>query len=264
MNISHPSPSVLRLSSQFPPKNPSFGIRSMSSSLRMTSSKVGDVKDDNAILNPISDKTFKHLFGSIKNEEISKKFISDITGFTVESITFDSFLPPEDTEDSEESRRIVDIVCELPSGEKVLIEIRRASHLRFPDLIVHHAAKIYSSDFNLERDWTFSSLKNVYLIVISDDGPNTSKTDYSSVYRFMDAETEFSIDILTIHFLNLDKFPFKQDEAEKLKSPTDAWVFFLKCIHQLSEPEVDSFMKKYPFMIKPFSALKLFKLSKTD
>ena len=110
-------------------------------------------------------------------------------------------------------------------------------------LSVYHATKIYSSDFNLEGDWTFSSLKKVYLIVISDDGPNPSGTDYSSVHQIVDVEThKVSSDIYTLHFLDVDKFPFKQDKAEKLKSPTDAWVFFLNFIHQLSEPEVDSFM----------------------
>lgn len=205
---------------------------------------------------------FKHIFGNDDNIPITRRFIQDVTGLEVHEITFvDPYLKQDF---SSESKRIVDVLCKLDTGEKILIEIQRASQANFCRRILYYSCKIFCNSLE-PGDKYFASLRNVIIIAISVNPLPLSTSASLSCHKIVDVETcTCDINGVTFYFMDLSKFLVGKDNMDLLQNPADVWFFFLKHVQDLDPNEVDRFEKRYPYVIEAIEELKKFHLSKDE
>ena len=115
-----------------------------------------------SLVDPTNDKTFRNIFGNEKNVEITRGFIEAVTGLNVQDVQFTNSVINSDID--AERTGIVDVVCRLPSGQQILVEMQKSYQRYFKERISFYTSRIYRSQL-LEGD-EFNKLCNVIVIAI--------------------------------------------------------------------------------------------------
>lgn len=179
-----------------------------------------------------TDFAFKKLFGTEANKECLISFLNAL--FSGEEVITDlTYLNTEHLGPVLDSRKAVfDVYCETQSGEKILIEMQKASQDFFRD------RSIYYSTFPIQEqavkgEWDFH-LKKVYTIGILNFTFDESSDDYMHhVVKLVDVKTnEVFYDKLTYIYLEMPKFRKGEDE---LVTIFDKWLYAMKNLCYLME-----------------------------
>ena len=183
-------------------------------------------------VNFYTDFAFKKLFGTEVNKELLISFLNAM--FDGKEVIRDlRYLNAEHLGHIVEDRKAVfDVYCETDTGDKILVEMQKASQDYFVD------RSIYYSTFAIQEQapkgyWDFQ-LKRVYAIAILDFCFDDDNPDYfHHEVKLIDTKTrKVFYDKLTYVYLEMPKFNKTEEELVTL---FDKWLYAIKHLVTLME-----------------------------
>ena len=183
-------------------------------------------------VNFYTDFAFKKLFGTEVNKELLISFLNAM--FDGKEVIRDlKYLNVEHLGHIVEDRKAVfDVYCETDTGDKILVEMQKASQDYFVD------RSIYYSTFAIQEQapqgkWDFQ-LKRVYAIGILDFCFDPDSPEYfHHEVKLIDTKTKkVFYDKLTYIYLEMPKFVKTEDELVTL---FDKWLYAIKHLVTLME-----------------------------
>ena len=178
--------------------------------------------------NPYTDFGFKKLFGEEGSKDLLIDFLNQLLPIhhQIQQLTFKNTENLSDT--ISERKAIFDIYCESRTGDKFIVEMRKAKIKYFKD-----RALFYSTfpirEQSEKGDWSFQLLP-IYFIAILDFeyDENTTSNTISKFRRdvcLKDQDGDIFFDKLNFKFLQMPLFNKQEDE---LVTHFDKWLYFLK------------------------------------
>lgn len=183
-------------------------------------------------VNFYTDFAFKKLFGTEANKELLISFLNAM--FDGREVIRDlNYLNVEHLGHIVEDRKAVfDVYCETDTGDKILVEMQKASQDYFVD------RSIYYSTFAIQEQapkgyWDFQ-LKRVYAIGILDFCFDNDSPDYfHHEVKLLDIRTKkVFYDKLTYIYLEMPKF---RKTEEELVTLFDKWLYAIKHLVSLMD-----------------------------
>ena len=183
-------------------------------------------------VNFYTDFAFKKLFGTEMNKELLISFLNAM--FDGKEVIRDlRYLNVEHLGHIVEDRKAVfDVYCETDTGDKILVEMQKASQDYFVD------RSIYYSTFAIQEQapkgyWDFH-LKRVYAIGILDFCFNQDNPDYfHHEVKLIDTKTK-KVFYNKLSYIYLEMPKFRKTEAE-LVTLFDKWLYAIKHLVTLME-----------------------------
>ncbi len=182
---------------------------------------------------PLTDSTFKLIFGQEKHKQLTIDFLNDFLERKGTKIIEDiSFMHQEQNpRDFGAKKSILDINCKDQAGNHFIIEIQREREYFFDMRALYYASSLLSRQ--LKETDPYNQLKPVIIIGILDFILYKPSDQVITHHMICDMSTgKQSIDLIELHFIELSKFNKKVDE---LVSHIDKWIFFLKNAQNLPE-----------------------------
>ena len=178
-------------------------------------------------LNPRNDIAFKKIFGTEKNKDILLKFLNDVIVTSdkkkIKEVTL--LNPIQHPEIMSKKQSIVDVLCEDEDGIKYIVEMQVAKVGGFEKRAQYYAAKAYSSQ--PDKGDTYSHLKEVIFLAITEYVMFPKKEDYKSVHVILDNKT-YERDLKDFSFTFIELLKFNKKEIKELKNNEERWVYFFK------------------------------------
>jgi len=117
-------------------------------------------------IDPLTDWSFKRLFGSEPNKDILKHFLNDL--FKGEKcITDISYSQNEHSGDQKESKKaIFDLYCTGDQGERFIVEMQRGKQVFFRERSVFYTSRLIQKLLPEGSDSNKYDLPEVYLIAV--------------------------------------------------------------------------------------------------
>jgi predicted transposase/invertase (TIGR01784 family) len=152
-----------------------------------------------------TDTLFKMLF--VKNPDLLKQLISELLGITLESIENLEIINPEMPPES-----LGDKFCRLDinmivAGQRVNLEIQVRDEGDYPERVLFHWARIYSSALPSGKDYL--ELPRTVIISIIDFNLFKCEEFHSEFKPLEIARHELLSDNMALHFFELKKLPKK-------------------------------------------------------
>lgn len=209
-------------------------------------------------VNPFTDFGFKKLFGKEPNKELLVSLLNAMFDHTAQQdprepklvIKDLTYLPTEKLEQYGERRAVFDVYCEGENGERIIVEMQKASQDFFKDRSVFYSAFPIIEQGKVGNDWDFH-LNHVYTIGILNfvfPGGEYDKDCFHHEVKLMDTKDKHGdpptmlstsqapfYDKLTYVYLEMPKFSKREDELETMY---DKWLFVLKNLSRLLERPV--------------------------
>lgn len=197
-------------------------------------------------VNPFTDYGFKKLFGTEPNKELLVSLLNAMFDHTAQQdprepklvIKDLTYLPTEKLEQYGERRAVFDVYCEGENGERIIVEMQKASQDFFKDRSVFYSAFPIIEQGKVGNDWDFQ-LNHVYTIGILNfvfPGGEYDKDCFHHEVKLMDTKDKHVFyDKLTYVYLEMPKFNKTEDELETMY---DKWLFVLKNLSRLLERPV--------------------------
>jgi len=199
-----------------------------------------DERKHERYVNPFTDFGFKKLFGT----EPNKEFLVSLLNAMFDHMAQDSleprlvikelkYLPTEKLEQYGERRAVFDVYCEAENGERIIVEMQKASQDFFKDRSVFYSAFPIIEQGQVGQDWDFR-LNHVYTVGILNFVFPTDEYDKDCFHhevKLMDTKDKHVFyDKLTYVYLEMPKFRKTEDELESMY---DKWLFVLKNLSRL-------------------------------
>ena len=171
---------------------------------------------------PTNDIIFKLIFGTNKNEEITRSFVEFILQKKIKNLDLDKKLELE-RKDQHQKQMVSDIIAEDLEGNRYIIEMQRSNKDNIISRFFGYACSVYLKDFKVGQD--YKTLKRTCMIVISENNfPGLKQTkEYHTKIEFLvktHAEIKFE-NLIEMHVIELSKY--KKQRAEGKKEP---WLEF--------------------------------------
>ena len=184
-------------------------------------------------INFFTDFGFKRLFGSEPSKELLIDFLNSLLEGYEAPIVNLTYKNTEKLGSTELDRKAVfDLYCETKTGEKIIVEMQKASQKYFKD------RSVFYSTFPIQEqaekgDWNYE-LKAVYTIGILNFVFDEDKDDLDKyLYRVKLSDIETNrvfYDKLSFIYLEMPKFTKGLDE---LQTHFEKWMYALRNISQL-------------------------------
>ena len=197
-------------------------------------------------VNPFTDYGFKKLFGTEPNKELLVSLLNAMFDHTAQQdprepklvIKDLTYLPTEKLEQYGERRAVFDVYCEGENGERIIVEMQKASQDFFKDRSLFYSAFPIIEQGKVGNDWDFQ-LNHVYTIGILNfvfPGGEYDKDCFHHEVKLMDTKDKHVFyDKLTYVYLEMPKFNKTENELETMY---DKWLFVLKNLSRLLERPV--------------------------
>ena len=194
-------------------------------------------------VNPYTDFGFKKLFGTEVNKDLLISLLNALFDHTAREDSLEPrltisnlrYLPTEKLEAYGERRAVFDVYCEGENGERVIVEMQKASQDFFKDRSVFYSAFPIIEQGKVGSEWDFH-LSHVYTIGILNfvfPGDEYSPDCLHHEVKLMDtADHHVFYDKLTYVYLEMPKFSKTENE---LVTMYDKWLFVLKNLARLME-----------------------------
>lgn len=194
-------------------------------------------------VNPYTDFGFKKLFGTEPNKELLVSLLNALFDHTSQQDEYEprlvikdlTYLPTEKLEAYGERRAVFDVYCEGVNGERIIVEMQKASQDFFKDRSVFYSAFPIIEQGKIGHEWDFH-LNHVYTVGILNfvfPGGEYDNDCFHHEVKLMDtADHHIFYDKLTYVYLEMPKFNKREDE---LKTMYDKWLFVLKNLARLME-----------------------------
>lgn len=194
-------------------------------------------------VNPYTDFGFKKLFGTEPNKELLISLLNALFDHTAQEscdephlvISDLSYLPTEKLEAYGERRAVFDVYCQGENGERVIVEMQKASQDFFKDRSVFYSAFPIIEQGKVGAGWDFH-LSHVYTVgILNFVFPNDEydKNCFHHEVKLIDtSDHHVFYDKLTYVYLEMPKF--NKTESE-LVTMYDKWLFVLKNLSRLME-----------------------------
>ena len=195
-------------------------------------------------INPFTDIGFKKIFG----QEVSKDLLIDFLNNLLKGervINDVRFLDKEQLGFYDDDRSLIyDVLCETPSGERIIVEMQNRSQPYYKRRSIYYAAQAVVRQGERGKGWQYD-VKAVYCISFL----NFQQNDISERFRvdvtLMDMETKqkFS-DLLRLVYLQLPLFTKDYTECE---NDFERWICVLKdmdIMNRLPDAAKNSVFKK--------------------
>lgn len=185
-------------------------------------------------VNFYTDFAFKKLFGTEANKDLLISFLNALLQGREEIIDL-TYLNTEQLPSTEAERKaIFDVYCQTSNGERILIEMQKASQKFFKD------RSIFYSTFPIREqaqkgEWDYE-LNRVYTIGVLNFTFDNNPEYYHHEVMLMDTTTkEVFFDKLTYIYLEMPKFNKTEEELETL---CDKWMYAIRHLDSLYERPV--------------------------
>jgi len=183
-------------------------------------------------INFFTDFGFKKLFGSEPNKDLLIDFLNELLKGREQPIKTLTFQQNEHLGISEVDRKaIFNLYCESESGEKFIVELKKAKQKFFKDRSLFYAT--FPIQEQAQRgDWDFR-LKAVYTIGILDFVFDEDRDDDKYLYDVKLTEQETG-DVFSdkLNFIYIEMPKFNKAE-EELATHFDKWLFAIKNLYRL-------------------------------
>ena len=195
-------------------------------------------------INPFTDVGFKKIFG----QEVSKDLLIDFLNNLLKGervINDVRFLDKEQLGFYDDDRSLIyDVLCETPSGERIIVEMQNRSQPYYKRRSIYYAAQAVVRQGERGKGWQYD-VKAVYCISFL----NFQQNDISERFRvdvtLMDMETKQSFsELLRLIYLQLPLFTKDYTECE---NDFERWICVLKdmdIMNRLPEAAKNSVFKK--------------------
>ncbi len=195
-------------------------------------------------INPFTDIGFKKIFG----QEVSKDLLIDFLNNLLKGervINDVRFLDKEQLGFYDDDRSLIyDVLCETPSGERIIVEMQNRSQPYYKRRSIYYAAQAVVRQGERGKGWQYD-VKAVYCISFL----NFQQNDISERFRvdvtLMDMETKQSFsELLRLIYLQLPLFTKDYTECE---NDFERWICVLKdmdIMNRLPEAAKNSVFKK--------------------
>ena len=195
-------------------------------------------------INPFTDIGFKKIFG----QEVSKDLLIDFLNNLLKGervINDVRFLDKEQLGFYDDDRSLIyDVLCETPSGERIIVEMQNRSQPYYKRRSIYYAAQAVVRQGERGKEWQYD-VKAVYCISFL----NFQQNDISERFRvdvtLMDMETKQSFsELLRLIYLQLPLFTKDYTECE---NDFERWICVLKdmdIMNRLPEAAKNSVFKK--------------------
>ena len=206
---------------------------------------------ENKYARPLSDLTFKLLFGEEGHEQLTIDFLNSFLERPEGNlITEISFMSQEQTPRRFGDRKtILDISCKDQRGHRFIIEMQSSREAHFDKRAFFYAASLLSRQ--LKEEDPYSVLQPVIIVAILEKTFNRQEQEIISHHMMCNMKTgKQSIDLIELHFIELSRFNKKEDE---LQTKIDTWLFFLKNAQTVQQ--IPLACKKWPAVNKAFHVM---------
>ena len=181
-------------------------------------------------INPRTDFAFKKIFGSEDSKDILISFLDAILyegrGAIADLEILDPYQAPR-IQGIKSS--FLDVKAKLDSNQTVIIEMQVLNILGFEKRILYNAAKAFSIQLDLGKNYTLLDPVIALTIVNFEMFPHSQKVISRYRLKEKDELTEYSDDIELV-FVELPKFV---TALEALTTLADKWIYFLKTADRL-------------------------------
>ena len=210
-------------------------------------------------IDPLTDWSFKHLFGSEPRKYILIAFLNDL--FAGEKVITDlSYGPNEHNGDSSDIRKaIFDLYCTGDKGEKFIVEVQRGRQDFFWERSVFYVSRTISEQLPAGKEHFRYDISEVYLIAVLEFKIDETSEQYFSNICLMDRKThEIFYNRLGLKFLILPNF---NKAADELETDLDKWLYILKNMSRLNQMPI--YLNKRVFK-RIFQIAEINKLTKEE
>lgn len=183
---------------------------------------------------PLTDWSFKRLFGSEPNKDILVAFLNDL--FAGEKVIVDLVYGPNEHNgvDRDAKKVLLDLYCTGDKGEKIIVEMQRGRQDFFRERTILYVSKAIADDFPAGSEHFNYDIPEVYLIAILEFRMNREPSEqYFHDICLMDRNTnEIFYKKLGYKFIELPNFTKQEEELE---TDVEKWCFMLKNMSRLNE-----------------------------
>lgn len=207
----------------FLPKFPNYNFKYCVKVYHMLKLKKGEhLSEDSKFFIPTSDVIFKLIFGTNKNEEITRSFVEFVLQKKIKTLDLDKKLELQQN-DQYQKQMVSDIIAEDFDGNRYIIEMQRSNKDNIISRFFGYACSVYLKDFRVGQD--YKKLKKTCMIVISENNfPGLKdRNEYHTKIEFLiknQTQIEFN-NLIEMHILELSKYK-KQGE----KGKQEPWLEF--------------------------------------
>ncbi len=184
-------------------------------------------------LDPKNDLAFKRIFGSEKNKDILIHFINDVLALEgndqIQEVSFQPTI--QDPEIASKKQSVLDVLCKDANGVYIIVEMQISPQEGFEKRAQYYAAKAYSRQLNRGKKLggRYQDLKAVIFIAICENTIFKDKKAYLSRHIILDRETYIQdLKDFSFTFIELPKFPLREEDIDKLSNIIDKWCYFFK------------------------------------
>ena len=170
-----------------------------------------------------NDLMFRHIFGRIGNEGITKNFLESILETKILNLSLD-VNKIMSGKNLESKTGIIDVKAVLKDGTKVLIEMQRK-----PDTYIINRTFVYAYNLALEgvrKGKSYKEMSKVIAILVTDYNLEETKAKlrYHHIYKMIDtSDSSVLTRQLELHIIELKKFKEIGTNKEK-----EEWIAFLR------------------------------------
>ncbi|CAG8583468.1 35015_t:CDS:1 [Gigaspora margarita] len=192
---------------------------------------------------PKNDIAFRKIFGEKHNKPILLSFLNAVLRREGNNLIEEvELLPPELAPRFEHTKKsILDVFCSDKAGHKYIVEMQNKRLISFIQRLEYYATRSYSD--SLVKAANYLELKPVILLAIANHKVFPDDVPYISYHCTREGKTsQCFLPNISYAFVEIPKF---NKHKEKLKTPEEFWVHFLKEASNETEPP-----KKAPSEIK--------------
>lgn len=211
-------------------------------------------------IDPTVDFAFKWLFGKEQNLPLLIDLLNAILKPTLkkEIVSLELLNPFNDQDNPDDKLSIVDVKARDSTGRLFDIEMQLLAERSFTKRILYYWADLHQQQLNLGD--AYSDLRPTYTICFTDFVLFPAVSEYCIPFELCNRQHNvmFSSDMLVV-VLELPKFKVK---PEKIRSPLDAWLYFLCNAEGLDSENLPSSLRDKPEIRKALEELEV--LSQND
>jgi predicted transposase/invertase (TIGR01784 family) len=187
-------------------------------------------------IDPKVDYAFKRVFGHEKNKDLLIHLLNAVLdpppGEAVAEVELLNPFSPKDA--PHDKQTILDVRARDQSGRQFNVEMQMISHARFPQRMLFYWADLHRQQLVQGEDYT--KLRPTVSICFLNDRLFPSVPEHHLTFRLLDQTHGLLLTgDIAVHLLEVPKFSLT---ADRLSSPLDRWLYFLKHAGELDDEDV--------------------------
>ena len=192
---------------------------------------------ENKILFPKYDIAFKSLFKGEENQPVAESFLKAMLDLPGEERLIDIRVKDPELLPQYETGKlsILDVLFELPDGEKIMVEMQKSRIPGMKERLIHEWAHVAAGQLSQGQD--YENFRKVIFVVISENNIIDDSPCYIHRYRLYDEKQQSRFtDLMGFVIIELAKLPDASDGSA-------AWLW-AKFIASESEAEMTELAKE--------------------